>query len=92
MSCGLTLAAGRLTVGAAFPASPFDVPGAPVSGCDVELMRAMAGELGLRCVFEPFEGEDFEDIFAGPAGGGSLQEWARRRISARSMTAALTEA
>lgn len=65
MSAGLTLAAGRLTVGSAFPDPPFDVPGEPLSGLDIELMRAVAGELGLSCVVEPYTGDDFEGIFAG---------------------------
>src|SRR5690242_55475 len=69
MSGTSTIAPGRLTVGTAFPDPPFDVPGEPNTGFDIELMQAVAGEIGLRCVVEPYAGDDFEGIFAGLADG-----------------------
>ena len=63
------LQAGVLKMAAAFPDPPFDVPGEPATGFDVELMRAVAGELGLELKVESFSGDGFEGIFAGLADG-----------------------
>ncbi len=63
------LQAGVLKMAAAFPDPPFDIPGEPATGFDVELMRAVAGELGLELKVESFSGDGFDGIFAGLADG-----------------------
>jgi ABC-type amino acid transport substrate-binding protein len=62
---GLTKKPGILRVGAAFPDPPFEVPGEPPTGFDVDLMQAVAAELGLRLEVVPYRGDGFEGIFAG---------------------------
>ena len=66
---GLTVEPGLLRVAAAFPDPPFDVPGEPPSGFDVELTQAVARELGLRWRLVRYEGDGFEGIFEGLADG-----------------------
>ena len=69
MTPGLTATPGLLKVAAAFPDPPFDVTDRPPTGFDIDLMQAVAGELGLRCAFIGYEGDGFEGIFAGLADG-----------------------
>jgi polar amino acid transport system substrate-binding protein len=53
-----------LNVGAAFPDPPFNgMPGD--SGLDIEMMEAVAEKLGATVEFVPYEGADFNGIFAG---------------------------
>jgi len=54
-----------LRIGSAFPDPPFNGDARAPSGLDVDLMNALARELGLRAQFVPFRGEDFNGIFAG---------------------------
>jgi ABC-type amino acid transport substrate-binding protein len=53
-----------LRVASAFPDPPFEVPGHPATGLDVELMEAIAGELGRPYELHRYEGADFEGIYA----------------------------
>jgi polar amino acid transport system substrate-binding protein len=53
-----------LRVGAAYPDPPFN--GTPDGGgLDVDLMTAVADKLGMSIEFIPYEGADFNGIFAG---------------------------
>jgi polar amino acid transport system substrate-binding protein len=65
---GRTGSAGRpvLTVGAALPDPPFELGTAagPV-GFDIEVMRLVAEDLGRDHVHVPYDGDDFDGIFAG---------------------------
>jgi polar amino acid transport system substrate-binding protein len=54
-----------LRVGAAFPDPPFEVVGGPPTGVDVELMQAVARDLGLTWQLHRYDGADFDGIFAG---------------------------
>lgn len=54
-----------LRVGAAFPDPPFEVPGEPASGFDVDWMEGVAGELGSSYELHRYDGADFEGIFGG---------------------------
>lgn len=61
-----TLTAGVLTVGAALPDPPFELPGGdPPAGLDIDLTRALAAGLGLGWRLVRYEGADFNGIFAG---------------------------
>ncbi len=53
-----------LRVGSAFPDPPFDVPGPPRSGLDVELMAAVGRRLDRTVVLCPYRGADFDGVFA----------------------------
>ncbi|MGD9530711.1 ABC transporter substrate-binding protein [Pseudonocardia sp.] len=53
-----------LRVGSALPDPPFEIPGPPASGLDVDWMRAVAAELGARYQLVGYDGDDFEGIFA----------------------------
>jgi polar amino acid transport system substrate-binding protein len=54
-----------LRVGSAFPDPPFNGSAARPEGLDVDLLTALAHDLGRRAVFVPYEGDDFNGIFAG---------------------------
>ena len=54
-----------LRVGSAFPDPPFNGSAARHEGLDVDLLTALAHDLGRRAVFVPYEGDDFNGIFAG---------------------------
>ena len=57
---------GVLSVGAALPDPPFEfMDGGAARGFDVELMQAIAAELGLAWRLVPYDGADFNGIFAG---------------------------
>lgn len=59
-----TVIPGALTL-SAYPDPPFDVmKDGTATGFDVELMRAVASHLSLQLRPLPFEGENFNDIFA----------------------------
>ena len=66
---GLTATPGLLKVAAAFPDPPFDVTDRPPTGFDIDLVQAVADELGLRCAFIGYDGDGFEGIFDGLADG-----------------------
>ena len=66
-SPGLTLSPGVFQVASAFPDPPFEVP--PDSGFDIELIKAIAGVLGLTVRLSKFSGGDFNDIFDGLVSG-----------------------
>ncbi|HEX6683743.1 MAG TPA: ABC transporter substrate-binding protein [Candidatus Limnocylindrales bacterium] len=51
-------------MGSAFPDPPFEVPGPPPTGLDIDLMTAVAAELGRPLTLHRYEGSDFEGIFA----------------------------
>src|SRR5690349_5784208 len=53
-----------LRVGSAFPDPPFDVPGPPRGGLDHDLVEAIAGRLGRTVEVCPYDGTDFDGIFA----------------------------
>lgn len=66
-----TIEAGVLRVGAALPDPPFELPGpagAP-AGFDIGWMQAICGRLGLEWRPVRFQGDDFNRIFDGLAGG-----------------------
>jgi polar amino acid transport system substrate-binding protein len=61
-----TLIPGTLTILSAYPDPPFDVMTDGVAtGFDVEFMRAVCGRLSLKLRPLAYEGENFNDIFAG---------------------------
>ena len=65
-----TIVPGILCVGAALPDPPFEfIDGDTARGFDIELMQAIAAELGLRWRLVPYAGGDFNGIFAGLADG-----------------------
>lgn len=65
-----TVIPGALTILSAYPDPPFDVmKDGAATGFDIELMRAVASHLSLKLRRLPFEGENFNDIFAGLAQG-----------------------
>jgi polar amino acid transport system substrate-binding protein len=65
-----TIIPGVLCVGAALPDPPFEfMDGDTPCGFDIELMQAIAAELGLQWRLVPYAGGDFNGIFAGLADG-----------------------
>ncbi len=66
LASGTAKSAPALKVGAALPDPPFEFigQGGP-SGFDIALMRRIAGKLGRAWQLVPFEGADFNGIFAG---------------------------
>jgi len=63
---GLTLQPGTLIVASAYPDPPFDLmKNGSATGFDIELMRAVCGQLGLRLQPVPYSGDDFNGIFEG---------------------------
>jgi ABC-type amino acid transport substrate-binding protein len=66
----LTISPGILRVGSALPDPPFEfVDQGRDCGFDVELMQAIAAELGLQWQLVVYQGTDFNDIFDGLADG-----------------------
>jgi polar amino acid transport system substrate-binding protein len=66
----LTLNPGSLIVASAYPDPPFDVmENGSATGFDIELMRAICGQLGLTLQPVPYSGDDFNGIFDGLAKG-----------------------
>lgn len=60
-----TIEPGTLTILSAYPDPPFDVlEDGVATGFDIELMRAVAGSLGLALRATPYTGADFNGIFA----------------------------
>ena len=65
-----TVIPGVLCVGSALPDPPFEfMDGGESRGFDVELMQAVAAELGLVWRLVPYTGADFNGIFGGLASG-----------------------
>lgn len=65
-----TVTSGVLCVGSALPDPPFEfMDGGEPRGFDVELMQAVAAELGLAWRVVPYTGADFNGIFGGLASG-----------------------
>jgi polar amino acid transport system substrate-binding protein len=65
-----TVVPGALTILSAYPDPPFDVMKDGVAtGFDIELMRAVCQRLSLELRPLPYEGENFNDIFAALAHG-----------------------
>lgn len=62
---GLTKLEGILQVGSAFPDPPFEVEGEKLGGFDMDLIQAIAKELGLTVEIHRYEGADFNGIFNG---------------------------
>ena len=64
----ITITAGVLCVGSAFPDPPFELmeDGKP-AGFDIELTKAIAADLGLEWRLVPYHGADFNGIFQGLA-------------------------
>jgi len=63
---GLTLQPGTLIVASAYPDPPFDImENESAGGFDIELMRAICAQLGLKLEAMPYSGDDFNGIFAG---------------------------
>ncbi len=61
-----TIIPGVLSVGSALPDPPFEfMDGDEARGFDVELMQAIAAELGLAWRLVPYDGADFNGVFAG---------------------------
>jgi polar amino acid transport system substrate-binding protein len=64
----LTLNPGTLVVESAYPDPPFDVMAdGSATGFDIELMRAVCGQLGLALRPVAYAGDDFNGIFEGLA-------------------------
>jgi ABC-type amino acid transport substrate-binding protein len=64
----LTLKPGTLVVASAYPDPPFDlIENGSATGFDIELMRAICGQLGLSLQPVPYSGDDFNGIFEGLA-------------------------
>jgi ABC-type amino acid transport substrate-binding protein len=64
----LTLKPGTLVVASAYPDPPFDlIENGSASGFDIELMRAIAMQLGVTLQPVRYSGDDFNGIFAGLA-------------------------
>lgn len=62
----MPLKAGSLRVGAALPDPPFELmTGAGAIGFDITLMQRIAEKLGRKWQLVPYEGMDFNGIFAG---------------------------
>ncbi len=59
-----------LRVASAFPDPPFDESTDPPSGLDVDLMRAVAEQLGREYELHRYDGHDFEGIYDGLGDGG----------------------
>jgi polar amino acid transport system substrate-binding protein len=60
----LTLKLGTLIVTSAYPDPPFDlIENGTASGFDIELMRAICAQLGLRLETQRYAGSDFNGIF-----------------------------
>jgi ABC-type amino acid transport substrate-binding protein len=53
-----------LRVGSAFPDPPFEVPAPTPTGFDIDLMTAVAAELGRPLSLHRYAGADFDGIFA----------------------------
>ena len=65
-----TVVPGTLTILSAYPDPPFDVmKDGTATGFDIELMRAVCRRLSLELRPLGYEGENFNDIFEGLAGG-----------------------
>jgi polar amino acid transport system substrate-binding protein len=65
-----TITPGILRVGSALPDPPFEfVDNGQDRGFDIELMQAIAAELGLTWQLVQYKGADFNDIFDGLADG-----------------------
>jgi polar amino acid transport system substrate-binding protein len=65
-----TITPGVLSVGAALPDPPFEFQdGVTPEGFDIDLMRAISGDLGLDWRLVPYAGDDFNGIFAGLSAG-----------------------
>ncbi|MDP3553710.1 ABC transporter substrate-binding protein [Methylocystis sp.] len=65
-----TITSGVLCVGAALPDPPFEfMEDGEARGFDIELMQAVAAELGLAWRLAPYTGADFNCIFEGLARG-----------------------
>lgn len=66
----LTITPGILRVGSALPDPPFEfVDKGKDCGFDIDLMQAIAAELGLQWRLVVYQGADFNDIFDGLADG-----------------------
>jgi polar amino acid transport system substrate-binding protein len=62
----LTLEPGTLVVASAYPDPPFDLmEDGTATGFDIELMRALCGQLGLALRPLAYRGDDFNGIFDG---------------------------
>jgi ABC-type amino acid transport substrate-binding protein len=60
----LTLQPGTLIVVSAYPDPPFDLmQNGSATGFDIELMRAICAQLGLKLQPKPYTGDDFNRIF-----------------------------
>jgi ABC-type amino acid transport substrate-binding protein len=61
-----TITPGVLSVGSALPDPPFEfLDGGSPRGFDIDLMQAIAVELGLKWRLGPYSGSDFNGIFEG---------------------------
>lgn len=58
-----------LRVVSAFPDPPFEIPGKLNTGFDMDLIQAIAKELGFRLDINHYEGADFNGIFKGLKSG-----------------------
>lgn len=60
----------KLRVASAVPDPPFEfISGGEPAGFDIDLTRAIAGRLGAQWEFTPYQGDDFNSIFAGLQNG-----------------------
>lgn len=55
----------RLRVAGAYPDPPFDIGTEPPTGLDIDLVHALAAELGCAIEFQRYPGADFDGIFSG---------------------------
>lgn len=63
MVCAMADEPRVLRVGSAFPDPPFNGVAESPAGLDVDLMHAIASDIGREAVFVPFQGDDFNEIF-----------------------------
>ena len=54
----------RLRVAGVYPDPPFDIGTEPPTGLDVDLVHALAAELGCAVEFQRYPGADFDGIFS----------------------------
>jgi polar amino acid transport system substrate-binding protein len=61
----LTLTAGTLVVASAYPDPPFELADGTENGFDIDLIRAICGQLGLTLRRERYLADNFDGIFDG---------------------------
>ena len=65
----LTLTAGTMVVASAYPDPPFELADGSENGFDIDLIRAICGQLGLTLRRERYLADNFDGIFEGLENG-----------------------